>query len=106
MIDTIISKDDFMEHVQTELSDLLKSAKKEYAADLQNLATQFSDQYYKYLNATTESDRKHAQANIAHIKASLAHISARMGLDVTERLIAICTTVLTIAATAAIRAII
>ncbi len=106
MLDTIISKDEFAAQVQTELADLLASAKAEYAAELQDLASQFSSQYYKYLNAVTESDRKRAQANISHIKASLTHISARMGLDIADRLITICTTILTIAATAAIRAII
>ncbi len=106
MLDNIISRDDFAAQVQTELADLLKSTKAEYADDLKTLSGQFAEQYYKFLNATTAADCRRAEANIAHIKASLTHISARMGLDLTERLIKICMTVLTIAATAAIRAII
>lgn len=104
MIEQVISKEDFTAQIQAELSDLLKSAKKEYAADLQSLSLQFAEQYYRYLNATTEADRKRAEGNIRHIRATLAHISARMGLDVADRLIKICTTVLAIAATAAVRA--
>ncbi len=106
MIDNMITREDFISQVQAELADLLKSAKAEYAGDLQNLSVQFAGEYYKLLNATTESDRQRVEANIRHIKATLAHISARMGLDLTDRLIKICTTILTIAATAAIRAII
>ncbi len=106
MLDTIISKDDFVEHVQIELCGLLESAPGEYGEDLQDLAVQFTGQYYKYLNATDESEQKRAQANISHIKAALAHISARIGLDIMERIIKICSTVLSIAVAAAIKAII
>ena len=106
MIEQVITKDNYVESIRAELAALVAEAGAEYSAELSNLSTLFADQYYKYLNATTDSDRKRAEANIRHVKASLSHISARMGLDVTDRLIAICTTALTIAATAAIRAII
>lgn len=106
MIEQVITRDEFIESIRDELAALVAGAKAEYSAELSNLSALFADQYYKYLNATTEGDRKRAECNIRHVKAALAHISARMGLDLTERLIAICTTALTIAATAAIRAII
>lgn len=106
MIENVITREDFIAMVQAELGELLKSADAEYAEKLQSLSIQFAEQYYKVLNGTTESDRKRAEDNIRHIRATLAHISARMGLDVTDRLIKICSTVLTIAATAAVRAII
>lgn len=106
MIDNVITREDFTVQVQSELADLLKSANAEYAEELQSLSIQFAGQYYQYLNGTAEADRKRAEDNIRHIRATLTHISARMGLDVTDRLIKICTTVLSIAAAAAIRAII
>ncbi len=106
MIEQVITREEFIENIREELMKLVNSAKAEYSTDLADLSDKFADQYYNYLNAATEGDRKRAEANLKHIKASLAHISARMGLDLTERLIAICTTALTIAATAAIRAII
>lgn len=106
MIEQVISREDYIESIRSELVKLTAEAKAEYSAELSNLSALFADQYYKYLNATTESDRKRAETNIRHIKASLIHISARMGLNVTERLITICSTAFTIAAAAAIRAII
>ncbi len=106
MIDTIISKSEFTTQVQIELAGLLASAKAEYVPLLEDLSARFTEQYYNYWNAATESDRVSAENNIRHIKAAMAHISARMGLNLMERLLAICTTVLNIAATAAIRAII
>ena len=106
MIEQIITQDAFAEQVQAELTDLLKSAGDEYAPELQALSLQFAEQYYRYLNGTTDADRRSAEANIRHIKAALTHISARMGLDLADRMIKICTTILTIAATAAVKAII
>lgn len=106
MIEQLISKDEFIASVNRELTELISSAKEEYAGDLQKLSEEFAGQCFKLFNATTESDRKRAETNIRHIKASLTHISARMGLDVTDRLIKICTTILSIAAAAAIKAII
>lgn len=106
MIEQIITQDAFAEQVQTELAALLESTGDEYAPELQTLSLQFAEQYYRYLNGATDADRKSAEANIRHIKAALVHISARMGLDLADRIIKICTTVLTIAATAAVKAII
>jgi|GEM_PF-6267558 predicted chitinase len=106
MMEQVISKEHFIAQVKTELSGLLSSAKEEYTADLQALSLQFAEQYYQFLNGATETDRKRAEDNIRHIRAVMVHISARMGLDVAGRLISICTTVLTIAASAAVRAII
>ncbi len=106
MIDHILSYDDFSAGVSKELADLLASAKAEYQPRLIELSGLFSEQVYKLLNATTDADRKRAESNICHIQSGLTHISAQLGLDVTERLIAICSAVLTIAAAAAIRAVI
>ncbi len=106
MIDQVISKEEFSGLVKEELTGLLESASAEYAEPLQKLSLQFAEQYYRYLNGTTEADRKRSEANIRHIKATMAHISAGMGLDVTDRIIKICTTVLSIAAAAAVKAII
>ena len=52
------------------------------------------------------TDKERAELNIRHIKASLTHISAAVNLDVTDRVIAVCEAILTIAISAAIRAII
>lgn len=106
MIEQIISKKDFIIEVEKELDDLLKSAKNEYAENLKLIGLQLAEQHYKFMNATTEGDKERAIANIAHLKATLSHIAAAVNLDFTDRLIKISAAVITIAAVAALKAII
>ena len=106
MIQQVITKKDFMAEVESELNKLLKSAKEEYAEGLKLISLQLAEQHYKFMNATTEMDKSRAEANIAHLRATLSHISAAVNLDLVDRLITISATVITIAATAALKAII
>ena len=106
MLQDTITQQDFVAAVETEVRKLADSVKEEYAGTIQLLSAQFAEQYYKYLNGTTQSDKERAELNIRHIKASLTHISAAVNLDVTDRIISVCEAILTIAISAAIRAII
>lgn len=106
MLQDAIDKQDFVDAVENEMKKLADSVKEEYAGTIQLLSAQFAEQYFKYLNSVTTSDKERAELNIRHIKASLTHISAAVNLDVTDRVIAVCDAILTIAISAAIRAII
>lgn len=106
MIQDTITRQDFVAAVETEVRKLADSVREEYAGTIQLLSAQFAEQYYKYMNSVTQSDKERAEQNIRHIKASLAHISAAVNLDVTDRVISVCEAILTIAISAAIRAII
>ena len=106
MIQDAITRQDFVAAVEHEVKALADSVKEEYAGTIQLLSAQFAEQYFKYLSGTTQSDKERAELNIRHIKASLTHISAAVNLDVTDRIISVCEAILTIAISAAIRAII
>lgn len=106
MLQDAIDKQDFVAAVEVEVKKLADSVKEEYAGTIQLLSAQFAEQYYKYLNSVTTSDKERAELNIRHIKASLTHISAAVNLDITDRIISVCEAILTIAISAAIRTII
>ena len=106
MLQDAITRQDFVAAVEVEVKKLADSVSEEYAGTIQLLSAQFAEQYFKYLNGTTQSDKERAELNIRHIKASLTHISAAVNLDVTDRIISVCEAILTIAISAAIRAII
>ena len=106
MFKELISKKEFIGSVEAELKALVKTVKTDYRATVDLLSKEFTEQSYELLNATTEEEAEKARRNIAHIKASLAHISARISMDLSERLIAITSIAITVAVTAAIKAII
>lgn len=106
MINQITSYDEYVSAMSAEVEELLKQVNDGYRQDAELLAKRFTMESYKLLNATTEMDVARAKANLRHIKASLTHIGAMIGLDLTDRLIAITGVVLSIAIRAAIKAII
>lgn len=106
MINQITSYDEYVSAMSTEVETLLKQVDNDYRQDAELLAKRFTMESYKLLNATTTMDVERASDNLRHIKASLTHIGAMIGLDLTDRLIAITGVVLSIAISAAIKAII